>query len=778
MSRMSPQSPHSNSVGFSHLSDGLPGDAHIDGDSSANGNGHGKRRSDGQQLTPAHSRSKRSRYVAIACSECKRRKIKCNGQTPCERCGNLSLECVYTPNCCSTGFRDSEEFHQINQDIHTLQDQVHSLHVQLSALQNKRDRHAIASPPETYPSRSSMAPSSGYNPYPPSIAPPSPKARITPFQGPTSSAFNFDVANTSLKAMGIAGIATSEPPVPDYTADGLGLQHKDSHGDTPGNQNASTPKSSGKAVQDPLWNLDRDEVRRLCRVYEEETCVMYPMLDIERTMTKADAFFNFMRSASRTGLLDSDDGFQDDDSNILKMVLAVASTTEQSGQCELGQKLFESVRPAVEDLLWQPIRVKGLMILVLVSQYFFQLDDEAQAYRVSGLASRLCFEMGLHRHEILTKTFKSEEACSWAVRLFWSIYVLDRRWSFGTGMPFAMQDMDIDPALPEPDTGTPYLATMVSYGRISSRAWKSISAFDPNASGTWKEDVSYLDYQIQQWQANIPEALRYEPTSIIPTDDRASRVAHRLSVVLYLRANLLRIMIYRPVLHSATSIMENSAYAMLVVELAKDSIRQLTHLNRKSEIYRRQQVCFNYFLISALAVLFLAVSHAPVEFSKRVRDEFYMALDLVKGFSTKSCVSKRLWKTIKGLKEVGPRLGVEDRHQTIVDTGAEDPHSSAAVAMAGLAGHPINNFSAQQLTKLESPSRSNTLESGHQLSTELTNLFEAAHSCKNTPAVDPGTAQQLNRYGERPPGMTQGYEGMSTLFGSEEEFSKIMWDLF
>lgn len=28
--------------------------------------------------------------------------------------------------------------------------------------------------------------------------------------------------------------------------------------------------------------------------------------------------------------------------------------------------------------------------------------------------------------------------------------MLDRRWSFGTGLPFAIQDADIDPLLPEP----------------------------------------------------------------------------------------------------------------------------------------------------------------------------------------------------------------------------------------------------------------------------------------------------------------------------------------
>jgi regulator of sirC expression with transglutaminase-like and TPR domain len=37
-----------------------------------------------------------------------------------------------------------------------------------------------------------------------------------------------------------------------------------------------------------------------------------------------------------------------------------------------------------------------------------------------------------------------------AARVFWVIYVLDRRWSFGTSLSFALVDRDIDPELPEP----------------------------------------------------------------------------------------------------------------------------------------------------------------------------------------------------------------------------------------------------------------------------------------------------------------------------------------
>lgn len=78
------------------------------------------------------------------------------------------------------------------------------------------------------------------------------------------------------------------------------------------------------------------------------------------------------------------------------------------------------------------------------------MDEEAHAYRITGLAARQCLELGLHRRQSLMKLFPSDEERSWVTKLFWSIYVLDRRWSMGTGMPFALQDADIDPNLPEP----------------------------------------------------------------------------------------------------------------------------------------------------------------------------------------------------------------------------------------------------------------------------------------------------------------------------------------
>lgn len=390
--------------------------------------------------------------------------------------------------------------------------------------------------------------------------------------------------------------------------------------------------------------------------------------------------------------------------------------------------------------------------------YHFHRDDEALAWRIVGLAARQCLELGLHRRETYTSIFTDPDDQAAAIRTFWSVYVLDRRWSFGTGMPFALQDADIDPNLPKPDDSTPYLNAMISYSQIGSKVWRSIANADASQNNIDKEDIAFLDFQVLNWIRSVPESLKFvHPESGGRPSETTSRGLRRLQVALYLRANQMRILIYRPVLHTATSIMENLEFAHTVVKVSKDTIRILTDINRTSDLYRTQQSMFNYFLISALAVLFLAVAHAPAEFSSQSRDEFYMALELVRGLSSNSYVSKRLWKTIRMLKEVGPRLGL---NMSNVDTA--DAHSSAAVAMAGLAGHPVDEMA------IFSNGRNSThLDTPHGMALDLTSLFEAAGGYSN---------MLQNGYNLSSAELSNGE--FATAFGQEDELARIMRDLF
>lgn len=166
-----------------------------------------------------------------------------------------------------------------------------------------------------------------------------------------------------------------------------------------------------------------------------------------------------------------------------------------------------------------------------------------------------------------------------------------------------------------------------------------------------------------------------------------------------------------------------------------------------------------------------------------------MALDLVKGFSTKSFVSKRLWKTIKGLKEVGPKLGLSlstmgDGH---INPGlnAEDPHSNAALAMAGLAGHEIsgmgNGYGASGGVGGDS-GMGNSPMNGFQMSCEMTNLFEAALGSVGLNGNGSGSGNGGGGGGNSGYVPIQDGDALagigSNVFGGDEELYKQLRDLF
>lgn len=80
----------------------------------------------------------------------------------------------------------------------------------------------------------------------------------------------------------------------------------------------------------------------------------------------------------------------------------------------------------------------------------FHLDEEVLAWRTIGLAGRAAIELGLHRRETYSMRFSDNEQCLRASQIFWSIYILDRRSSFGTGRSFAIPECDVDLDLPKP----------------------------------------------------------------------------------------------------------------------------------------------------------------------------------------------------------------------------------------------------------------------------------------------------------------------------------------
>lgn len=246
----------------------------------------------------------------------------------------------------------------MNNQIASLQEQVDNLYAGLNALRSNGDGLSLAPPSERSMSMSQPpqpnSPSSRHRPV----------SKHPSYRGPTSSAFSLNVAKNTLQNMGYQGLGVDEGPL---TQD-------------------PTPMASPRAIQpppltetgrpgkDPIWQISKAEMIRLCRVYEEEMGIMYPVADIERVIIHGTNLYDFVDAAYRNGLrnTNSEGPIRDEQTCVLKMVLACSTLTEGHGQSEIAYNLFESVREAADRILHgEVIEVKDLPFLVLVVSVLF-----------------------------------------------------------------------------------------------------------------------------------------------------------------------------------------------------------------------------------------------------------------------------------------------------------------------------------------------------------------------------------------------------------------------
>ncbi|KAA8641335.1 uncharacterized protein ATNIH1004_002003 [Aspergillus tanneri] len=133
-----------------------------------------------------------------------------------------------------------------------------------------------------------------------------------------------------------------------------------------------------------------------------------------------------------------------------------------------------------------------------------------------------------------------------------------------------------------------------------------------------RDYCSYLDFQVQQWIQSIPRELRFDPSERGSGSAPQTDNVMMLQVLLALQANQLRILVYRQNLLSGESIETNVSGASVAVETAKSTVHMLDYFSRISRSISSVQSRSITSLFLALAALFLAVLHAPSQFSQKI----------------------------------------------------------------------------------------------------------------------------------------------------------------
>jgi hypothetical protein len=328
--------------------------------------------------------------------------------------------------------------------VKQLQEHVDSLSHSMSALRQDTARLAPLQDRILPPPPPSTAATSSPSPSAPGQRPALPFRSPSFFSGPTSLSFTVDVAKNTLHNMGYSGVS-------DGNDDGGTQRESTPH---PSPMLAPVPSSTlAQSPADPIWEFDEAEMNRLLLLYEEEIDVMYPVASMGPVMEHAKYVSSWMETTRRTGTVPSpglDHVIQHPKTLLLKILMCTALVVAEHGNSRKAVRLYDSMRPTVDRMLMSdPADVTTLSFLGLCAGYRFLSNEEVLAWRMVGQVARLCLELGLHRREGLQKIADPQTRRD-ALHLFWSAYVLDRRWSFSTGLPFVCHDDKIDPKLPYP----------------------------------------------------------------------------------------------------------------------------------------------------------------------------------------------------------------------------------------------------------------------------------------------------------------------------------------
>ncbi|KAF3356367.1 hypothetical protein VdG1_03878 [Verticillium dahliae VDG1] len=555
---------------------------------------------------------KRAKYTTNACKQCQKRKLKCiraDNQLECQRCITDGATCVVAPNSTTrakdvevekesqegtigddSSSRENPQMESLVEDISRLQQQVATLIEGMREL-TERGRSSdygvapLGTNQQVSPAYSAHARASRHK----SAEPMQPH-----FVGPTRPAFSLRIAEISLTRMGIGSNEALPPSAPDSRAG------------SPGPSSPEPQMASQVGLgYDPLLTFAPGEILRLLDVFQEEVESVYPFIEVARLAAGALQVLTFLRNPEEDMAPSMRRALQKD-MRLMKVAIATGIVIEAHGRNDASTLLTDSVEAEISYASRLNVDLKEVQLCTMLSIYHFHCDEELLAWRLIGTAARTALEMGLHRKQSLVDNFQETHDRNLAVRLFWCIYALDRRWSFGTSLSFALHDRDIDPELPEPGEGFQYLSCMVAYGRLCSKVWEALPLYGPSTNCIPKDTVGYLDYMAQNWLSSIPRELQLRHPRLGLAPRMQPRVTHRLRTLLYLRGNHIRIMIHRHYVLTSAAIESDLQAARNVVEIAQDSLQVLVHLNDSSDIYVRQQSAFNYFLLSSLAVIFLA----------------------------------------------------------------------------------------------------------------------------------------------------------------------------
>ncbi|PWY83405.1 hypothetical protein BO70DRAFT_24965 [Aspergillus heteromorphus CBS 117.55] len=509
------------------------------------------------------------------------------------------------------------------------------------------------------------------------------QAAVVPFSGETSIRHNLDQVEGRLEEkMQEHPGAASRVPQSQISTPAL----------TPSPRPEGGRKTRGAVeITDTLQRygitLDRPQAERALNVFCNEIHIMYPFMHLPTLWGDYSSIWG-----GSFGLPpDSDVSGQSRYRNTLAQILlcmAVGRCTESAreehreGRYSAGWSLYRAASDLLGDVLdcfgnhSDPIQILQTLNLMII--YLFRLDLSGKAEKLLALAISHAHQIGLHRSKVVERMAPYDSEVS--RRIWWCLYVMDRRLAIETGRPFVIQDINVDTPLPEnvddewlsrsrkdprlkksvppqgetkdaPTTAIPYLRAMVIYSKVLGKVWEGMygAASSSSSNYTLRE---HLESMLSRAQTDVQHEFAH------PYHGQRRQMAQtpwwlaKLQMLMRIRWLSLRLMIRKPMLQASfsqsASALDTFDNDVTCMQISKGIIEEFAQISPEMAVYTFP---FIHYLISAVIIsLGLIVRESSLR-STYGRPIIY-AVRLLESYCHKTWVSGKLIRIVSRLKEM------------------------------------------------------------------------------------------------------------------------------
>lgn len=448
---------------------------------------------------PTDTSKRRAPYAARACTACRRRKGKCDGQQPCDYCENRGQTCVYdgegVPPATATrgpaqpsAFQSDESDQRLSEPrtpaaangppspaslptnpggpiapstgcesnhdsdltglVASLRAQLRRVEAVVEAQSNGTNSLASGSIASAQPLHAPGDPTNTSNrQLHATQTDTTPNSASHCFYGPTSPDYSMNLVQITLRQLGYLTSLSHHPMLPSVDGnDALSSsiphwqprRHCDRH----------------QLMQFRSW-LSLQEAKDAVDTYHKVIGELHPFVDIDRIRSQLESCYSSDANQSLGG-----ENNQPNDDDLIILVLMLATVAHASKDTLLAKmasvlhsNFMHSANAAVTSPTTSIKQVTIALLLVnnpvtqslitayyrliyLIKGYYHSFHDLPRlALRLFGTAGRMLMDLGFHNSDMLNHILKTDGQRKEASAMMCSVIILDRQWSAMTGLP-------------------------------------------------------------------------------------------------------------------------------------------------------------------------------------------------------------------------------------------------------------------------------------------------------------------------------------------------------